>query len=78
MASLQPALCPLPHADAHTRDGLRAQYAIYIGWRQHKPAAMSGPAATLVAGLAFLNGQYYMQKVVANAAIKTSEPTPGC
>ena len=53
-------------------------YAIYIGWRQHKPAPISGPAATLVAALAFLNGQYYMQKVVANTAIKGGLPNPGC
>ena len=52
-----------------------AQYAIYLGWCHHKPAPISGPAAALVAGLAFLNGQYYMQKVVANTAIKVAAPT---
>ena len=53
-------------------------YAIYISWRHHKPAPLSGPAATLVASLAFLNGQYYMQKVVANTAIKAASASPGC
>lgn len=53
-------------------------YAIFLGWRHHKPAPIRGEAAALVAGLAFLNGQYYMQKVVANAAMKTADPTPGC
>lgn len=53
-------------------------YAIFLGWRHHRPAPIRGEAAALVAGLAFLNGQYYMQKVVANAAMKTGEPTPGC
>ena len=50
-------------------------YAIYVAWRHTKPKPISGMPAALVAGLAFLNGQYYMQRVVANTAVKVGAPT---
>ena len=37
-------------------------YAIYIAWRHSKPRPMGALPALIVAGLGFLNGQYYMQR----------------
>lgn len=50
-------------------------YAMYIQMRHApKPRAMSIPTATLVAALSVLNGQYYMQRVVGNTAVKVAPP----
>ena len=43
-----------------------------------QPNLNPNPNPDQVASLAFLNGQYYMQKVVANTAIKASSANPGC
>ena len=54
-----------------------AAYAIYIQMRHlPKPRPIPSGAAMLVASLTVLNGQYYMQKVVANTSVKVAPP--GC
>ena len=49
--------------------------AIYVGYRYSNPKPIGAKAAVLVAGLGFLNGQYYMQRVVANTALKVGAPS---
>lgn len=46
-------------------------YAMFLAYRHlPPPRPMTAAQTTLVAALAVLNGQYYMQRVVANTAVK--------